>query len=158
MAHTPPPILFIIFNRPDTTARVFEAIREAQPAKLFIAADGPRKNRPGETELCKQTRLITENVDWPCEVYRKYQTSNLGCKRGPIVAIDWLFEHEKNGIILEDDCLPNPSFFAFCAELLEHYADDERIMHISGNNFQFGCARGSASYYFSKYTLSWGVC
>ena len=151
-----PPILLVIFNRPDTTAQVFETIRAARPEKLFIAADGPRPDRPTDKELCDATRVVTEKIDWPCEVKRLYQEKNLGCKQGPIQAINWFFENVEAGIILEDDCLPDPSFFAFCAELLERYRDDTRIMHISGNNFQFGQMRGNASYYFSKYSHSWG--
>ena len=150
------PVLLIIFNRPDTTARVFEAIRAARPTELYIAADAPRENRSEDKRLCEEAKKITEKIDWPCEVHRLYQEKNLGCKRGPIASITWFFENVEAGIILEDDCVPHPSFFAFCSELLEKYADDKRIMHVSGNNFQFGKMRGDASYFFSEYTLSWG--
>lgn len=150
------PILFIIFNRPETTTRVFESIREVKPEQLFVAADGPRTHRLGEVELCEATRDIIKKIDWPCKVHTKFQDENLGCKLGPITAIDWFFKSVESGIILEDDCLPNQSFFNFCSKLLEYYEDEHRIMHISGNNFQFGALRGNASYYFSKYSHSWG--
>lgn len=149
------PILFIVFNRPDTTKRVFESIRKARPAKLYVAADGPRENKQ-EIERCDETRKIIGLIDWPCEVRTLFQDKNLGCKWGPITAIDWFFKNEEMGIILEDDCLPDPSFFSFCSELLDYYKDNEQVMHISGNNFQGGIKRGEASYYFSKYSHSWG--
>jgi len=150
------PILFLIFDRPDTTQRVFNEIRKAKPAKLFVAADGPRDNKKGEKEKCKQTRKIIEQVDWNCEVYKLFRDTNLGCKMAVSSAIDWFFENVEEGIILEDDCLPSQSFFWFCQELLEYYKNDARVMHISGNNFQFGIRRGKASYYFSRYTHVWG--
>lgn len=149
-------VLFLVFNRPDTTRQVFEAIRQAKLPKLYVAADGPRPNRPGEAERCEEVRRIATNVDWPCEVKTLFRESNLGCKMGVSGGIDWFFEHEAEGIILEDDCLPHPDFFRFCDELLERYADDERVAVITGNNFQDGQKRGDASYYFSKYNHCWG--
>lgn len=153
--HTPP-ILFIVFNRPSTTKRVFEAIRAARPERLYFAADGPRGAVQTDNAKSDEVKKIIDDVDWPCEVKTLFQKKNLGCKWGPITAIDWFFENEEAGIILEDDCLPDSSFFSFCAELLSYYKNDERIMHISGNNFQRGIKRGDASYYFSKYSHSWG--
>lgn len=150
------PIVLIIFNRPSTTARVFEAIRKIKPTKLYIAADGARKNKEGEEVLCEATRKVTEVIDWPCEVHRKYSENNLGCKRGPSSAINWFFEHEEEGIILEDDCLPSQSFFTFASMMLERYRNTQEIMHISGSNFQGGIQRGDASYYFSRIPISWG--
>ncbi len=150
------PVLFIIFNRPDTTRQVFEAIRKIKPIKLYIAADGPRLNKYGEVELCEETRKITENIDWSCEVFRKYSDKNLGCKIAPSSAIDWLFKNEEEGIILEDDCLPSSSFFVFTSEMLDRYRNNREIMHISGTNFQFGKIIGDASYYFSRIPQSWG--
>lgn len=149
------PILFLIFNRPDTTQKVFERIREIQPKYLYIAADGPRKDKAGEYELCEQTRAII-NVDWNCEVKTLYRDVNLGCGKGPSSAINWFFNHVEEGIILEDDCLPDRSFFTFCKELLDYYKDNDSIMHIGGTNSQFGKKRGNASYYFSKYPHIWG--
>lgn len=150
------PVLLIIFNRPDVTLRVFEVIRKAQPSKLYIAADGPRENKIGEKEKCIEARGVINDIDWPCEVQTLFQEKNLGCKWGPITAIDWLFKNEEQGIILEDDCLPDLSFFNFCTKLLDYYRNNLEVMHISGNNFQKGILRGDASYYFSKYSHSWG--
>jgi hypothetical protein len=149
-------VLFLVFNRPDTTAQVFEAIRLAQPPRFYIAADGAREDKEGEAEKVKQVREIVANIDWDCEVKTLYREKNLGCKIAVSSAIDWFFEHEEMGIILEDDCLPHPTFFRFCEELLEKYRDDERIMMISGENFQFGRKRTEYSYYFSRYNHIWG--
>jgi hypothetical protein len=148
------PVAFIIFNRPDLTARVFEAIRQAQPRQLLVIADGPRHE--GDVEKCRQTRAVIEAVDWDCEVLTNFSEQNLGSVIRCSSGIDWVFSQVEEAIILEDDCLPTPSFFHFCQTLLEHYRHDERVMHISGNNFQYGQSRTEASYYFSKYTHTWG--
>ncbi len=150
------PVLFVIFNRPDVTQQVFNEIRKAKPASLFIAADGPRMDRKGEAEKCQAARDIVNQVDWDCEVKTLFRDKNVGCKIGVSSAIDWFFENVEEGIILEDDCLPSQSFFWFCQELLEYYRDDTRIMHINGSNFQSSIQRGSANYYFSMYVLVWG--
>jgi hypothetical protein len=150
------PLLFLIFNRPDTTQQVFNEIRKAQPAQLFVAADGPRKNQVADYELCKKTREIIRQVDWDCRVFTRFQDENLGCRHAVSSAITWFFSNVEEGIILEDDCIPDQSFFRFCQELLEKYRDDERIMMVSGNNFQFGKRRTNYSYYFSKYFHIWG--
>jgi hypothetical protein len=149
-------VLFLVFNRPDTTAQVFEAIRKAKPPRLYVAADGPRANRDGEAERVARVREIATAVDWPCEVKTLFREENLGCKYAVSGGITWFFEHEEQGIILEDDCLPHPDFFGFCETLLEHYASDERVAVVTGNNFQNGRKRGDASYYFSKYNHCWG--
>lgn len=154
------PILFIIFNRKDTTERVFEVIRKARPEKLYISADGPRQDRLGEKEKCDAVRAITETIDWPCEVKRLYRDTNLGCKKAVAGAITWFFEHEERGIILEDDCLPDPTFFDFATLMLEQYANDNRIFHINGSNFlteELNKNIGTHdSYYFSKNVHVWG--
>ncbi|HAS85074.1 MAG TPA: nucleotide-diphospho-sugar transferase [Candidatus Yonathbacteria bacterium] len=150
------PVLFIVFNRPDVAKQVFEAIRAIKPAKLYIAADGPRVHREGEAKLCEETRKVTENIDWPCEVYRKYSDQNLGCKKGVSSAITWFFDNVEEGVILEDDCLPDPSFFSFCEELLSKYRNTEKVKMISGDNFQFGKMYGDVSYYFSNFPHIWG--
>jgi hypothetical protein len=150
------PTLFLIFNRPDTTAEVFEAIRQARPARLYVAADGSRPNRDEEEARCDEARRIATLVDWPCEVKTLFRDQNLGCGLGVSTAIDWFFEHEEEGIVLEDDCLPSQSFFPYCAELLARYRHDERIMCISGDNFQLGRAVTPFSYYFSRYMHAWG--
>lgn len=150
------PILFIIFNRPNTTEQVFAEIRKAQPTKLYIAADGPRPEKKEEEGLCAEARKIIEKIDWDCEVKTLFQEKNLGILYGPHTAISWFFDKVEEGIILEDDCVPDQSFFSFCETLLEYYRDDKRIMQISGNNFQLGIERGDGSYYFSKFNHLWG--
>ncbi|MFK0733810.1 MAG: glycosyltransferase family 2 protein [Gloeotrichia echinulata GP01] len=148
------PIGFFIFNRPDLTAQVFEAIRQTKPHKLLVVADGPRF--PEEEEKCLKTREVIKSVDWDCEVLTNFSEINLGCKYRVYSGLDWVFSQVEEAIILEDDCLPTPSFFYFCQTLLQRYRDDERVMHISGNNFQFGQSRTPYSYYFSKYNHIWG--
>jgi hypothetical protein len=150
------PVALLIFNRPDTTERVFKAIAQARPSKLLVVADGPRASRPGEAERCQQTRAIIQRVDWDCEVITNFADSNMGCKLRVSSGIDWIFEQVEEAIILEDDCLPDPSFFRFCDEMLERYRDNERVGMVSGGNLQFGRQRGAGSYYFSKYTHIWG--
>ncbi|RXF69094.1 nucleotide-diphospho-sugar transferase [Arcticibacter tournemirensis] len=150
------PVLFIAFNRPDTTLRVFEKIREAKPSKLYFACDGARKNKIEDIELCKETRDIIRYVDWDCELKALYQEKNLGCKYAVSSAITWFFEHEEEGIILEDDCLPSNDFFRFCDIMLDKYRNDTRIRHITGCNLQYGKKWGPASYYFSNNVHVWG--
>ncbi len=149
-------VLFIIFNRPDTTAKVFAQIKTARPARLYIAADGPRDSYPQESELCEQTRKIAQQIDWDCEVKTLFREKNMGCKQAVSSAINWFFDNEEEGIILEDDCLPSHSFFRFCDELLDKYRLDTRIRHISGCNLQRGHIWGNSSYYFSNMTHVWG--
>jgi len=149
-------VLFLIFNRPDTTKQVFEVIRRAKPPRLYVAADGPRVDKPGEVGKVEQARRIATHVDWDCEVKTLFRDNNLGCRMAVSSAIDWFFKHEEEGIILEDDCLPSQAFFWFCQELLERYRNDERIMVVSGNNFQFGKRRSGFTYYFSRYNHCWG--
>jgi hypothetical protein len=151
------PILFLIFNRPDVTERVFNRIKEIKPTKLYVAADGPRLNKEGEDLICKTTReVITNNIDWPCKVNYLFRDKNLGCGLAVSQGINWFFENEEEGIILEDDCLPDLSFFGFCKEMLEYYRDNSEVMHISGTNFQFGKKWGEGDYYFSYYPHIWG--
>jgi len=150
------PILFLVFNRPDTTKRVFEAISKSRPKQLFVAGDGPRADKAGDGEKCEKVRQIATNVDWDCEVKTLFRDKNLGCGVAVDSGIDWFFENVEEGIILEDDCFPSQSFFLFCQELLEKYRGDKRVMMISGDNFQFGKRRTNYSYYFSRYTHCWG--
>jgi hypothetical protein len=154
--HTRSAVLFVLFNRPETTQKVFNEIRAAKPKRLYIAADGPRPDFPDDKLLCKQTREIATKVDWDCEVKTLFRDENEGCKYGVSAAINWFFENEEEGIILEDDCLPANSFFKFCDTLLEKYRHDTRIRHITGCNLQFGKKWGSGSYYFSNRTHVWG--
>lgn len=146
------PVLFMIFNRPDTTARVFEEIRRAKPKYLFVAADGPRIDRKDDIEKCAETRRIATTIDWPCETKFLFREKNRGCGIAPAENITWFFENVEQGIILEDDCLPHPSFFRFCEEMLDYYKDNNKVGQISGDNFQHGTQRGDTSYFFSKYT------
>ena len=150
------PVLFLIFNRPDTTQRVFDEIKKARPSQLFVSADGPREGKAGETARCQAARDVIKQVDWECEVHKNFHEENVGLKIAVSSGIDWFFEHVEAGIILEDDCLPSQSFFLFCQELLNRYKDDNRIMQISGNNFLFGKKVTDASYYFSKLNDIWG--
>lgn len=150
------PVLLVTFNRPEKTHRVFSKIREYQPEKLFIAADGPRKSNPDDSSLCEETRKIVDLIDWKCEVQTLFQTENLGCRLAVSSAIDWFFDKVEAGIILEDDCLPNRTFFYFCEEMLDKYKNDEKVMHINGTNSQFGHVRGEATYYFSHCPQVWG--
>ena len=151
------PVLLIIFNRPDTTRRVFEAIRNARPKKLFIAADGPRENKPGEMEKCLEVRKIVSVVDWECDVKTLFRDKNVGCGRGPAGAMSWFFSQVEEGIILEDDCLPSPDFFRFCASLLERYRNDTRVMQIGGINLVAPEDRDDEySYSFSNHNYIWG--
>jgi hypothetical protein len=150
------PVAFFIYKRPDTTEKVFEAIRQAKPPKLLVVADGPKADVSGETEKCMKTRAIIDKVDWDCEVITNYSETNLGCRQRVASGLDWVFEQVESAIILEDDCFPNPTFFRFCEELLDCYRDDERVMQISGNNIQFGNKRTKDSYYFSIYNRAWG--
>jgi hypothetical protein len=154
--HTKSTVLFVIFNRPDTTRLVFEQIRIAQPGRLYIAADGPRPGSASDDKLCKQTREIASQIDWPCEVKTLFNDENIGCKYGVSAALNWFFANEDEGIILEDDCLPANSFFSFCDTLLEKYRYDTRVRHITGCNLQQGKKWGDASYYFSNRTHVWG--
>ncbi|MBB5397096.1 nucleotide-diphospho-sugar transferase [Mucilaginibacter sp. AK015] len=153
---TKSPVLFIIFNRPETTRRVFEQIRQSRPSRLYIAADGPRTDKPDEGTLCADARKIADEVDWPCDVKTLFRETNLGCKEAVSAGITWFFDQEEEGIVLEDDCLPANDFFRFCDTMLEKYRHDTRIRHICGSNYQHGKKWGTASYYFSNLTHVWG--
>lgn len=150
------PVLFLIFARPDTTEQVFERIRQIRPTRLYVAADAPRKGRPDEAERCRQARSVVDRVDWQCEVKTLFREENLGCKVAVSSAISWFFDQEEYGIILEDDCLPDLSFFPFCEELLIRYKDDDRIGHIGGNCFFEGIVDRSLSYDFCSISHIWG--
>lgn len=149
-------ILFLIFKREDTTKRVFERIRQAQPPKLYIAADGPRNDRLDETIKCEATRKVVEYIDWPCEVHRLYQDQNMGCGKGVSTAITWFFDHEEQGIIIEDDILPHLDFFSYCDEMLERYKNDVRIQLIAGFSSFYQGYKSDVSYYLSSHLEIWG--
>mgnify|MGYP001059464206 CR=1 FL=1 len=151
------PVLFIIFNRLDTTKQVFEEIKKAKPQKLYIASDGPREDKLGEKEMVENVRnYVLKNIDWECEVKILFRDKNLGSGKGPSEAITWFFENEEMGIIIENDCIPSQSFFRFCEELLEYYRNDERIGMISGFNPFSDKIKSDKNYIFSKYTIQWG--
>lgn len=153
----PTPVVFLVFNRPELTARVFARIREARPAKLLVVCDGPRAHVPEDLpKVAAVRRIVEEGADWGCEVLRNYSEENLGCRQRVASGLNWAFSQVEEAIILEDDCLPDPSFFSFCGELLERYRDDERVMHINGTNFIAPHRREKSSYYFSKYVWVWG--
>jgi hypothetical protein len=150
------PVLFLTFNRPDTTQQVFSEIRQAQPPRLYVAGDGPRPEQSNEAEICEIVRSIATNVDWDCEVKTLFRDQNLGCRLAVSQAISWFFENEPEGIILEDDCLPSQSFFWFCQELLEDFRNDKQVGAICGfysNELDY---KPSASYFFSRYMRVWG--
>jgi hypothetical protein len=148
------PILFLIFNRPETTFKVFEVIKKVRPERLYISADGARG--AFESEKCKQARSVIDQVDWPCKVYTRYLDQNLGCRYGVSSGISWFFEQVEEGIIMEDDCMLDLSFFPYAQELLEKYRHDESIMHIGASNFQHTSFKIPESYYFSLYNHIWG--
>lgn len=150
------PVLLIPFRRPAKIKRLIEALALVKPKYIYILGDGPRPNNPEETKLVAEVRRIATDIPWKCTIYTHFKETNVGLTPNVVEGIDWFFSQVPMGIILEDDCIPDPSFFSFCAELLEHYKDDTRIMHISGNNFQDGIKRGDGSYYFSHYSNSWG--
>jgi hypothetical protein len=149
-------VLMIAFNRPQYAARILDAVRQAKPARLYVAIDGPRVGREDDRSRVEETKRLFDTIDWDCKVERLIREENLGCKQAVSSAITWFFQHEPNGIILEDDCLPDPSFFPYAEYLLERHADNESVMHINGVNFQNGQWRGSGSYYFSKVCHVWG--
>lgn len=146
------PVAMFLYRRPDQTARVFESIRAYQPPTLILIADGPK---PGEETLTRAARKAIENVDWPCVVYRVYSDENLGSGVRQSSGLNRVFSHVHEAIILEDDCLPDPSFFTFCEEMLERYKFDYEVMAISGDNFLPGPA-SEESYHFSRFPHMWG--
>lgn len=150
------PVALFVFKRPDTTRRVFEAVSKVRPAKLLLIADGPRPDREGEAEACRQVRDIVNRVDWPCEIFQNYSDVNLGCQERMISGLNWVFSLVEEAIILEDDCLPDVSFFFFCQELLEKYRGDNRVASISGTNLVERFLKTDASYFFSQLGGNWG--
>lgn len=149
-------LLFLTFNRRDTTKLVFEQIKIAKPPRLYLASDGPRADKKDENELVNSIRkYVLDNIDWDCEVKTLFREENLGCGKAISSAITWFFEQEEDGIILEDDCLPDQSFFSFCETLLDHYKNDKRVWHIAGD-CPLGNIDSDASYYFGKIMHCWG--
>lgn len=149
------PVLLLLFNRPDATAQVFEQVRSQKPRQLFIAADGPRNGNREDAENCRLVRELVSTTDWDCEVKTLFHDENLGCKLAPATAINWFFGHVESGIILEDDCLANDSFFNFCEVLLQRYIHNQEVMMICGTSYQEKPLTVD-SYYFSRYPHVWG--
>jgi hypothetical protein len=156
MSRLKTPVAFIVFNRPDMTQRVFAAIAAARPSHLLLIADGPRADRAGETERCQLVRQIVTAVDWPCKVETNFATENMGCRRRVISGLDWVFSLVEEAIILEDDCVPDPSFFPFCSELLERYRDQSGVGVICGHNPLEKIVPQTYSYLFSSMVGPWG--
>lgn len=150
------PVLLIVFNRPESTQRVFERIGRARPPRLYIAADGPEPQNPQDGELCAQVRAVKEGVNWPCDVKTWYRDDHLGADKAVAVAVDWFFDNEPEGIILEDDCVPEEAFFAFCEELLEKFRQDNRVMQICGINPMQKWDCEPYGYYFSRHATVGG--
>ncbi|HEX8145323.1 MAG TPA: hypothetical protein VF553_22335 [Pyrinomonadaceae bacterium] len=150
------PVVFIIFNRPDVAERVFARIRRAQPSQLLVVADGPRPGHAGEAEKCAASRALIEGVDWDCQVLKNYSDENMGCRRRIVTGMSWAFDQVEQAIILEDDCLPEPTFFRFCEELLLKYRTDERVMTVCGDNYLLGRKRMPYSYFFHYIAGGWG--
>jgi hypothetical protein len=149
------PVVFLVFNRPRTTYRVFEAIRAAKPRHLMIIADGPRHGRPDDVAGCAAVRSIVERVDWDCRLETNFADANLGIARRYASGLKWAFDRVDETIILEDDCLPHPSFFPYCASLLERYRHDPRVIWVGGTN-PYPEPRGDGSYFFSRINWAWG--
>jgi hypothetical protein len=150
------PVIFIVFKRPDTTAKVFEVIRQMKPPKLLLIADAARPQKPGEAESCAAVRDIIEQVDWECEVFKNYADTNMGCKHRISSGLNWAFSLVEEAIILEDDCLPHPTFFRFCEEVLEKYRTVDPVMMVCGTNILNEWKSGQQSYCFSHYSTCWG--
>jgi hypothetical protein len=150
------PVSLHIFNRPDSTRKVFEQIRKARPSRLFVTADGPRAERPEDQEKCAQARSIIDDVDWVCELTTFFSETNNGSFKSTSTGISRVFEQVDRAIVLEDDCIPHETFFHFCNELLDYYENDRRVALIAGNNLLPAGKYTTDSYYFSRYTHMWG--
>ncbi len=151
------PILLLLFNRPEHTAAVLDRLRYVRPSLVFIHCDGPRENMEGEFKKVAAVRSALENIDWPCEIKTFFREQNAGLRLGVSGALNWFFEAVEQGIILEDDCLPDVSFFPFCEAMLERYANEEQVMHIGGSNLAEKLTKSlPSSYFFSQFTFVWG--
>jgi hypothetical protein len=151
-----PPVAVFGFNRPSTTAQVFASVRAARPEKLFLCLDAPREGAPGDAEKCDAVKRVFEGVDWPCEIFSNYAEKNMGCRHRMSSGISWVFEHVEEAIILEDDCLPDQTFFRFCAELLERFRCDDRVGMIAGHVAHLETIDVQESYYFDRLNTIWG--
>lgn len=153
--HTP--VLLLFFNRPKHAESVLERLRAAQPERVYVHVDGPRNDRPGEEVFVAQCRALVETIDWPCEIKTLFREQNMGLRKGVFDALNWFFDAEEYGIVLEDDCLPDASFFPFCEALLQRYRDTEEVMHLAGSNMAAPAMQHlETSYFASKFSLVWG--
>lgn len=153
------PIVLIIFNRPKETREVFARIRDWAPTNLYVIADAPRKGSTQDEARCQSARAVIDNeVDWPCQLIKLYADENMGCGRRIVSGLNSVFENEDCAIILEDDCVPDPSFFPFTAELLERYEQTPQIMQICGSTWDLGSLAQNTddAYFFSRFPLCWG--
>ncbi len=153
----PVPILVIFWNRPSLLRRLLESLQLLQPQRLYLACDGPKAHDPRNLQLVNECReLVERQITWPAQVQHRYAQNNQGCRAGVAAAISWFFEQEEEGIVLEDDVHPEPSFFPFMAELLERYRCDNRIGSISSHHFHRQPSDNDNSYRFSIYNHCWG--
>ena len=153
---TTTPVVLLLFNRPALTRAVVSALLDVSPMSVYLVADGPRPGSSEDVELCRQVREIVQTAPWPGSVKTNFAEENLGLKKRVSSGLDWVFSFEEEAIILEDDCLPDPSFFPFAAELLEKYRGDDRVGIVSGNNFLWGSKVSHDSYFFTPDTRIWG--
>ncbi len=151
-----PPVLLVAFNRIDTLAEVVRALAPMAPPRVYVAADGPRAAAAGERERCDAVRTMLTRLPWRCEVSTRFLDANAGCALGVSGAISWFFHHEEAGVILEDDCVPDPSFLPYCAEVLARYADDERVMSVLGTRLARVDPAQHTSYSFTRFFSAWG--
>jgi len=156
MYKTKSPILIICFNRPEEVAKIYSVLRLVKPERIYIAADAPRPSERGEEQKCIDTLNIFSKPDWPCTIYRKINKRNLGSYATIPAAVDWFFEHESQGIVLEDDCIPCESFFSFCDTILDRYKDDEHVMWVNGSNMGWPGDGEQGDYRYSRFAIPWG--
>jgi len=150
------PVIIIIYKRPNHLRQVLASIAQAKPAKMLVIGDGPHPNHPEDLQKIRETRALFENLSWDCNIITNYSPINLGLRKRVSSGLSWAFNQVESGIILEDDCVPDPSFFNYSQQLLERYESDNRIMTIAGNNFQKKRQRGNHNYYYSRYSHCWG--
>jgi hypothetical protein len=151
------PVALVVFNRPDLTARTLAALRVAAPRELYVIADGPRPDHPGDPVACAATRELFDGLDWPCEVHRRYAERNLGLEANVELGLDWLFGQVERAVVLEDDCVADPTFFPYVEELLDRYRDEPRVWQVSGSRLGVPPALFDGdSYAFTAWASVWG--
>ena len=148
------PILYIVFNRPTETQQSFEALRKIKPSKLYISADGPRQHKPDDFDKSQEVKSIVSKIDWDCEVKTLFHDNNLGCRVAPETALEWFFKNETEGIIIEDDIIPNAGFFEFCQTMLERYRNDPTVFSVNGCSL--GYHNPKEPYGATRYFNMWG--